>query len=116
MRSWLAELEAARSSETEEKFRRYGAALAAHLATCDGLLAKASERARKRASSGGGQGGSLGRWGPGWRRSEGRAQVGALPEERLKALPSFTAAGLVAPARPRVRRRHMQQAAGKQPA
>lgn len=37
---WLADLEAARSSETEEKFRRYGAALGAHLETCDGLLAK----------------------------------------------------------------------------
>ncbi len=36
---WLSELEAARSSETEEKFRRYGAALEGHLATCDGLLA-----------------------------------------------------------------------------
>lgn len=37
---WLGELEAARSSETEEKFRRYGDALQAHLDTCDGLLAK----------------------------------------------------------------------------
>ncbi len=37
---WLAELETARSSETEEKFRRYGGALQGHLETCDGLLAK----------------------------------------------------------------------------
>lgn len=36
---WLSELEAARSSETEEKFRRYGASLERHLATADGLLA-----------------------------------------------------------------------------
>ena len=36
---WLSELEAARSGETEGKFRRYAAALEGHLATCDGLLA-----------------------------------------------------------------------------
>ena len=36
---WLSELEAARSGETEGKFRRYAEALQAHLATCDGLLA-----------------------------------------------------------------------------
>jgi DNA repair ATPase RecN len=35
---WLGELEAARSSETEEKFRKYGAALEGHLSTCDALL------------------------------------------------------------------------------
>lgn len=40
---WLSELEAARSSETEEKFRRYGAALERHLAACDGLLASVKE-------------------------------------------------------------------------
>lgn len=40
---WLSELEAARSSETEEKFRRYSAALEGHLATCDGLLATVKE-------------------------------------------------------------------------
>ena len=36
---WLSELEAARSRETEGKFRRYGAALQAHLVACDDLLA-----------------------------------------------------------------------------
>jgi hypothetical protein len=36
---WLSELEAARSGETEGKFRRYAAALEGHLATCDDLLA-----------------------------------------------------------------------------
>lgn len=40
---WLSELEAARSSETEEKFRRYGGALEGHLAACDGLLAIVKE-------------------------------------------------------------------------
>ncbi|KAI3426341.1 hypothetical protein D9Q98_008714 [Chlorella vulgaris] len=40
---WLSELEAARSSETEEKFRRYSAALEGHLATCDSLLATVKE-------------------------------------------------------------------------
>ncbi|KAL4857660.1 Conserved oligomeric Golgi complex subunit 3 [Chlorella vulgaris] len=40
---WLSELEAARSSETEEKFRRYSAALEGHLATCDILLATVKE-------------------------------------------------------------------------
>lgn len=40
---WLSELEAARSSETEEKFRRYGTALERHLATADGLLATVKE-------------------------------------------------------------------------
>lgn len=37
---WLGELEAARSSETEGKFRRYNAALDGHLTTCDSLLAQ----------------------------------------------------------------------------
>jgi hypothetical protein len=40
---WLSELEAARSSETEGKFRRYGAALERHLAACDALLALVAE-------------------------------------------------------------------------
>lgn len=46
---WLSELEAARSSETEEKFRRYGTALERHLATADGLLASVKQ-ARRRAA------------------------------------------------------------------
>ena len=37
---WLAELETARSSQTEEKFRRYGAELQGHLHTCNELLAR----------------------------------------------------------------------------
>ena len=40
---WLGELEAARSSETEGKFRRYGAALEGHLAAADALLADVKE-------------------------------------------------------------------------
>ncbi|GAB4817343.1 hypothetical protein N2152v2_004389 [Parachlorella kessleri] len=40
---WLAELETARSSQTEEKFRRYGAELQGHLRTCNELLAKVDE-------------------------------------------------------------------------
>ena len=41
-RRWLSELEAARSSETEGKFRSHGAQLEAHAAALDTLLGKAS--------------------------------------------------------------------------
>lgn len=40
---WLAELESARSNQTEEKFRQYGAVLQAHLDASDELLAKIQE-------------------------------------------------------------------------
>ena len=37
---WHGELEAARNSETEEKYRRYAATLEAHLAGCQQILDK----------------------------------------------------------------------------
>ena len=37
---WHGELEAARTSETEEKYRRYAATLDAHLAGCQQILDK----------------------------------------------------------------------------
>lgn len=37
---WHAELEAARASETEEKYQRYAALLNGHLASCDGIQLK----------------------------------------------------------------------------
>ena len=39
---WHTELEAARTLETEEKYRRYADTLSGHLASCDGLLEKVS--------------------------------------------------------------------------
>ena len=41
VRRWHGELEAARNSETEEKYRRYAATLEAHLAGCQQILDKA---------------------------------------------------------------------------
>ncbi len=37
---WNSELEAARTTETEEKYRQYAATLKGHLQTCAGLLQK----------------------------------------------------------------------------
>ena len=37
---WHTELEAARTLETEEKYRRYADTLSGHLASCDALLEK----------------------------------------------------------------------------
>ena len=75
---WLSELEAARSRETEGKFRRYGAALQAHLAACDDLLAtvqKVSGRRRYGVRYGGALWGALGgrQGGPGAAEAVGAA-------------------------------------------
>mmetsp|Transcript_38034 Transcript_38034/g.90364 ORF Transcript_38034/g.90364 Transcript_38034/m.90364 type:complete len:779 (+) Transcript_38034:255-2591(+) len=40
---WHGELEAARRSETEEKYRKYGEVLESHLSTCSGLLSQVDE-------------------------------------------------------------------------
>ena len=40
---WHTELEAARTLETEEKYRRYADTLSGHLASCDALLEKVSQ-------------------------------------------------------------------------
>ncbi|KAK9817306.1 hypothetical protein WJX72_012420 [[Myrmecia] bisecta] len=40
---WHSELEAARTSETEEKYRQYAGTLSGHLQTCEALLAKVDE-------------------------------------------------------------------------
>ena len=37
---WHTELEAARTSETEEKYRQYAATLTGHLQACDDLIGK----------------------------------------------------------------------------
>lgn len=37
---WNSELEAARTSETEEKYRQYAATLQGHLQTCGDLIQK----------------------------------------------------------------------------
>ncbi len=43
---WHTELEAARTLETEEKYRRYADTLSGHLASCDALLETVSPPSR----------------------------------------------------------------------